>query len=175
MICQSMLKNVCCEDLSLIENYNQAIEDKTQIWDCHHRDEIKVLPSGIKVTRSRKELIENNRYFQCPANELIFLKRTEHIKLHAVNQGDETRRKISQALKGHQVSQETREKLRNKSLGHKQPPRSEEWCRKISLARKGVPSKMKGVPRSEETKLKISMTKRKRKEIEKCTTITSGG
>lgn len=166
MICRDTLKNVCCEDLSLIENYKQATEDKTQIWDCHHRDEIKVLPSGIKVIRSRNDLIENNRYFQCPANELIFLKRIEHIKLHATNQGNEKRGKISRTLKGHQVSQETREKLRNKNLGHKRPPRSEEWCRKISLARKGVPSKMKGVPRSEETKLKISITKRKPKETE---------
>ena len=27
----------CCEDISLIENYDKAIEDKTQYWHCHHR------------------------------------------------------------------------------------------------------------------------------------------
>lgn len=167
MICQATLKNICRESLSLIENYKQAAEDKTQIWDCHHRDEIKILPSGIKVIRSRQELIENNRYFQCPANELIFLKRNEHIKLHSKNQQVEKRNKISQTLKGHPVSQSTKEKLSAKNKGQKRGKRSEEWCQKISIARKGQPSKMKGVPRSEETKMKISQTlKLKRKMLE---------
>lgn len=75
-------KKFCKEDISLIENYDKAIADSTHLWDCHHRDEIKVLPSGMTVIRSRQELIENNRYYNCPANELIFLTHEEHTSLH---------------------------------------------------------------------------------------------
>ena len=74
-------KSYCREDISLIENYDKAMEDKTQTWECHHRDEYKVLPSGIVVIRSCNELIENGRYYKCPANELIFLTKEEHMKI----------------------------------------------------------------------------------------------
>ena len=33
-------KYFCIEDISLIENYEAAINDNTQVWDCHHRNEI---------------------------------------------------------------------------------------------------------------------------------------
>lgn len=73
----------CCEDLSLIENYELAKNDpKPKKWCIHHRDECKVLPSGIIVRRTPEELIENGRYYNCPANELIFLTQSEHWKLH---------------------------------------------------------------------------------------------
>lgn len=106
MICNQTVHKFCCEDISLIENYDKAIEDKSQVWHCHHRDEIKVLPSGIKVIRSKEELIENGRYYNCPANELIFLLPSEHRKLHnsVYVASEETKRKIgiknSKALKG---------------------------------------------------------------------------
>ena len=44
MICKKTIKNFCCDDPSLIENYDKAINDTTQTWDCHHRGE--VLPCG---------------------------------------------------------------------------------------------------------------------------------
>ena len=31
------VKKFCNEDISLIENYNKAISDSNQTWDCHHR------------------------------------------------------------------------------------------------------------------------------------------
>ena len=100
-----MVKMYCKEDISLIENYEQAINDETQIWLCHHRDEVKTLPSGIKVVRSVKELKENGRYYHCPANELIFLTLSEHSRLHGKtlegrHHSDETKRKIGAAGKG---------------------------------------------------------------------------
>jgi hypothetical protein len=76
----------CREDLNLIENYDKAIADTTQTWHCHHRDEIRVLPSGMIVRRSAEELQENGRYYNCPANELIFLPRNEHFKIHGLHQ-----------------------------------------------------------------------------------------
>lgn len=75
-------KDCYCQTPELIENYEQAINDKSQIWECHHRDEIRTLPSGMVVLRSKEELIENGRYYNCPPNELIFLTTEEHTRIH---------------------------------------------------------------------------------------------
>lgn len=102
MICIRNAKKYCKEDISLIENYDKAINDKEHNWDCHHRDEVKVLPSGIVVKRTKQELIENGRYYKCPSNELIFLIRIEHQRLHKTGRvvSEETKMKVSKSLKG---------------------------------------------------------------------------
>lgn len=74
-------KSYCREPLSHIENYEVAVSSQEK-YELHHRDEIKILPSGIEVRRSRQELKENGRYYHCPANELIFLPKLEHRKMH---------------------------------------------------------------------------------------------
>lgn len=77
-------KSYCCEDIKNIENYEIAINSNL-MYECHHKDEIKTLPSGIKVIRSKEELIENGRYYNCPANELIFMSQNEHRIYHNKN------------------------------------------------------------------------------------------
>lgn len=42
----------CKDDISKIENYDKALADTTQTWQVHHRDEVRILPSGMKVYRS---------------------------------------------------------------------------------------------------------------------------
>lgn len=111
MINEIQAKKFCKEDISKIENYDKAVNDTTQTWHCHHRDEIRILQSGITVIRSRQELIENGRYYKCPANELIFLTKEEHKSLHFSNLSDETIRKRSNSLKGRTQSEETRRKI----------------------------------------------------------------
>lgn len=115
----------CKEDISKIENYDKAINDTTQTWDCHHKEEIRILPSGMTVYRSREELIENGRYYHCPANELIFLTKSEHQRLHKKDKknpfyaipfygkhhSDESKRKISEARKGMKFTEEHRRKI----------------------------------------------------------------
>ena len=102
MISERNTKMFCKEDISKIENYDKAISDSTQIWHCHHRDEVKVLSSGMTVLRSRQDLIDNGHYYNCPANELIFLTNAEHIRLHrnGLKLSEEWRRKISESHKG---------------------------------------------------------------------------
>lgn len=128
MIDSKRVRAYCKEDISLIENYEQAINDKTQTWHCHHRDEIRILPSGMKVIRSKEELIENGRYFDCPANELIFLTRKEHVRLHRL-EGE-----ICKGLKGRKASEETKQKMSMSRKGHKV---SEDTRNNISLAKNG--------------------------------------
>lgn len=40
-------KKYCCEDISLIENYEKAVNDKTQTWCCHHKLEIELLKNLV--------------------------------------------------------------------------------------------------------------------------------
>ena len=89
------VKNYCCEDLSLIENYEQALNDKTQTYVCHHKLEIEL---GL----SRAELIAAELYWNRPASELIFLTRAEHARVHreGKHHTKETTAKQSKALKG---------------------------------------------------------------------------
>lgn len=68
-------KTYCCEDLSLIENYDKAINDKKQMWQCHHRLE-------IDLNVSANELRKRNLFYNRPASELIYLTRHEHQSLH---------------------------------------------------------------------------------------------
>lgn len=69
--------------IELIENYNDALNDNFIGWDIHHKDEIRLLPSGMTALRTREDLIENDRYYNCPVNELIWMRKAEHMALHA--------------------------------------------------------------------------------------------
>ena len=97
MINEYYAKKFCCEDLSLIENYDKAISDTTQTLDCHHRGEI--LPCG---RFSVSDLKNFELYFNRPASELIFLTRSEHRRLHlkGVPKSEATKKALSDALKG---------------------------------------------------------------------------
>ena len=125
MINEYNAKNFCCEDLSLIENYELAIVDTTQTWDCHHRGEI--LPCG---RFSIDDLKKFGLYYKRPAAELIFLTKAEHSSLHkrGVPLSEEHKKAVSEALKG--------------------VPKSE-------ATKKAVSEALKGVPKSEATKKAI--------------------
>ena len=82
MIDEVHVRQYCKDPLPYIENYSEAYADPNETWVCHHRDEIRFLPSGMISIRSKAEMIENGRYYSCPANELIFMRKIDHIKLH---------------------------------------------------------------------------------------------
>lgn len=119
MINESKVKRFCKEDFSLIENYDKAIADTTQTWHCHHRDEVKILPSGIEVRRSVEELKEMDRYYHCPANELIFLTKEEHNRVHFKGKplSEELKIKIRESNKGKHHSKETKRKISEANKG----------------------------------------------------------
>ena len=135
MIDKNRAIKYCKNDISLIENYDKAIADETQVWHCHHRRE---------TIYSRSGLIEIGEYYNRPACELIFLTKSEHMRLHNL---------------GKNVSAETRQKLSEANNGENNPMfgkhLSEETRQKLSEARKGKPSCMKGKHHSEESRKKI--------------------
>ena len=79
MISEYYAKRFCSEDISLIENYQAAISDKTRTWDVHHRRECD---KNGRTLFTKKQLIEMNLYYRRPASELIFVTRSMHKKLH---------------------------------------------------------------------------------------------
>ena len=127
MINEKRARKYCKEDLSKIKNYDKAIADTTQVWDCHHMTE-------TWWNCSRKELIENECYYNRKACELIFLTKAEHRRLHNVNMSEETHRKLSEARKGRTLSEEQRRKI---SESNKRRTYSDDTRRKISKVRKG--------------------------------------
>ena len=70
----------------------------------------------------------------------------------------EVRKKISQALKGHSVSEETKAKISAGNTGKTSPMKgkrfSPEFCRKNSESHKGIPAWNKGRPWTDEEKAK---------------------
>lgn len=115
-----------CTRPELIENYEKAISDETQVWECHHRLETHFSdnterPKDSQLTK--EELIALDMYYNRPSEELIFLTKEEHISLHRKGKPhtEETRRKMSEAKKEGKFSEEIRRK-------------------KISAAKKGKPN-----------------------------------
>lgn len=158
----------CDGDISQIENYDKAVNDDTQTWDCHHRNEIFM---GIRI--SKELLIDLGMYYKCPPDELIFLTHSEHMKLHhnGMKFSSETREKMSKSHTcighshtciGHSHSDETRRKISEANKGRNHKGRnnpmfgrhhSEETRRKLSEANRGR-------KHSEETKRKMSEAKK---------------
>ena len=134
MINLKNVKKFCKDDFSLIENYDKAIADNTQTWECHHRRE---------TVLSRKDLIEIGEYYNRPACELIFLTIKDHNNLHnqikfrgkkhtiehnqhikdnhkgfeGKHHSDEAKAKIGKASKGRTLSEEARKKISESKKG----------------------------------------------------------
>ena len=164
MVNEYQTKRFCKDDISLIENYDKAIADKSQVWHCHHRRE---------TIYSRLELKEIGEYYNRPACELIFLTPNEHHRLHnlgkpAWNKGKhlsaETRQKLSEVIKGKpswingkHLSEETRLKISESMKGENNywfgKHHSEETRKKMSESKKGK-------PKSAEARKKMSESKK---------------
>ena len=116
-----------CKDYTNIENYENAAADNFVGWCCHHR-------KGVDITTEK--LIALGIYYDRPAEELIFLTRSEHGALH--NKGkkgkhfsEETKKKMSEAKKGKHFSEETKKKMSEAKKNM-----SEETKKKMSEAKK---------------------------------------
>jgi hypothetical protein len=139
-----------CRTPELIENYDEAIKDTEEVWACHHRDECKTLPSGIIVIRTMEELNEIGRYYDCPPNELIFLREKEHAGLHMkyrnLDKNSELNKRRIDSLRENSKKPEYRKKLSKALKGH---IKSDETRLKLSLALKGRPTNRRNIPFSD--------------------------
>lgn len=110
----------------LVENYELAKADNFKGWALHHR-----LETHKYKDRSRTEWVEREElitrsmliafgvYYNRPPEELIWLKDTEHKKIHANNMPKEVRENMSRGLKGIKRSDETRRRISEACMGNK--------------------------------------------------------
>lgn len=108
----------CNGDITLIENYYEAINDPNETWICHHKLEIELQLFSY-------ELIKKNLYFNRPPEELMFIKRNDHMKLHASKHN---------SFKNKHHTQESKNKINNTKLkngtwpsGEKNPMYKHVW------------------------------------------------
>ena len=119
-----------CKDYKNIENYKEAVKSPLR-FDLHHRRE-------ISENKSRKDLIAENLYYDRPAAELVFLEHGEHMRLHNANRSEETKKKISDAMKGKNVGKHRSAAARKKmSEAHKGKHPSAESRQRMSDVKKG--------------------------------------
>lgn len=113
MICKRIRKiqRYCRDEISKIENYEQAINDKENVWDCHHRLELTI---NGEFAHTSKELDKLGMYYNRPSFELIFMRMDEHRRLHMTKREvkEETKIRMSEANKGKILSEEIRMKMR---------------------------------------------------------------
>ena len=139
-----------CKDYTLIENYEEAKDDTSHVWVCHH-----ILGEIL----TRQQLLDHDFYYDVPPCMLKFVTKDEHSRLHNTGKhlSDETRRKMSESKKGiitwskgKHLSAEHRRKLSEAAKNI-----SEETRKKMSEAKKGRTL-------SEETRRKISKAVKRR-------------
>ena len=128
-----------CKDYENIENYEKAKADNFKGWCCHHR-------KGVYI--QTEELQSLGMYYNRPAEELIFLTRSEHQILHRKGHkhSESTKRKMSETWDyDKHFTAETRNKIsearKGKCTGEDNPfygkHHSDEVRNKISEAKKG--------------------------------------
>ena len=146
-----------CKEPENIENYEKAKADNFKGWECHHRLETHNSDGKRReVDITMEELKALGMYYNRPAEELIFLKRSEHNAIRKVSA--ETRNKIREAKKGNKYhlgkrhSEEAKKKMRE---AHKGKHLSEEHKKKIGEAHKGEKNPMYGKRHSDEARRKI--------------------
>ena len=138
MIAREYVEAYCSEDISKIENYEQAVNDDTQTWHCHHKLEIQG-----QFRNSPSLLKKCGLYYNVPAWQLIFLTKADHMRLHesGKHRSEETKNKMSMSHSGKYVSEETRKKISIANLGKR---RSTEAKNKMSIAKSGDKNPMFG-------------------------------
>ena len=129
MISQAQAKLFCKDDISLIENYDIAVNDKTNKWVVHHRR---------GTIYSRKGLKDIGQYYKRPAIELIFMLKEEHDRLHHIGENNpffgkhhskKTKEKMSEAMSGENhpnygkhLSEKTKKKMSRAKMGNHYKP-----------------------------------------------------
>ena len=124
-----------CKTYWLIENYQEAVNDTTHKWVCHHRREVQ---DGFCIWRA-EELVRIGQYYHREPDELIFMKMSDHFSLHNKAIDPKTKKPCcyrdvdrtgeKNPMYGKHLSDETRKKIGEKSKGRKM---NEQWVKSHS-------------------------------------------
>lgn len=114
-------KEFCSGDITEIENYEAAVNDKTETWDIHHRLELHP-DNSIRFTR--ESLKRLGLYYNVEPSKLIFLKRKEHLQMHKKGKSITENQKLHRPKK---LTEEHKRKIGIASKGRKMPFAGKTW------------------------------------------------
>ena len=138
MIAKKRIERYCCGDISQIENYNDAINDKNKIWDCHHRLETHDSDGKRRMIDLKvEELIALGVYYERPSNELIFLTKSEHHSIHIEHNFEEMCKKAGEKSKTPEVRLKNSIANSGEKNGFYGKHYNDETRKKLSEMRKG--------------------------------------
>ena len=131
-----MVNKKFCYELDKIENYELAKSENFIGWVLHHRLEThfsngELRPKHCNITV--KELKSLDMYYNRPANELIFMRKSEHRKLHCLLDSNFKPQFGNQHTKGFHPSAESRAKM---SKAAKNVVHTQEWNKKVGESQK---------------------------------------
>ena len=126
-----------CKTYWLIENYQEAVNDSTELWVVHHRREVQ---DGFCIWKA-EELVNIGQYYHREPDELIFMKLSDHISMHNKAIDPKTKKPCcyrdvdrtgeKNPMYGKHLSEETKRKLSDVLKGrHFQ--RNEQWIKSHS-------------------------------------------
>lgn len=132
----------------MIENYEEAVNSEER-WECHHRLE---LDDDGNFLNSRDDLKRKGLYYNRPPEELIFLTKTYHRKIHnGKGQSPETKAKLSQpgaknGMFGKRWSEEDKIRLRAAQRVPKPGHRAKShFCQEYGMTKREIAAKL-GIP-----------------------------
>lgn len=140
-----------CDEFHLIENYEEAVSDKEQVWDIHHRKE-------TDENFTRKDLIKMGLYYHRPPCELIFIPHSEHIRMHhkGKKRPSEVVKKVADSNRGHKRTQEQRKRISDSHKGQIPPNKGVHGVyHHTDEAKHKISKRFKGIKLSEEHKAKL--------------------
>lgn len=141
------MKKFCCENMSLIENYQLAKTNNFKGWVIHHRLETHTSDGERRLVElTRFELDALGMYYNRPASELIYLTRGQHNTIHKKDKpcvgnigkhhSDETKEKMSKVDKSYMQTDAYRSALRA-GKAKSNYKMSDEHKKKVSESHKG--------------------------------------
>ena len=130
------MENKFCYELENVENYELAKRDNFKGWVIHHRLETHFSDGSIRPNKCNitvDELKELDMYYNRPADELIFMKKSEHIKLHCLLNTNFKPLYGNKHTLGFHPSAESKAKM---SKAAKNVVHTQEWNKKVSESQK---------------------------------------
>lgn len=129
MFSETQVAHYCRKgEIHLIENYNEALAS-ADLWECHHRLELTI---NGEFAHTHESLIRLKMYYNRPAFELIFLKVSDHKKLHWAGSKPGRRERASVSTTTRWIGDnKRREKL---AAINRQKAGDPSFCKKLSAA-----------------------------------------
>ena len=114
-------KEFCSGDITEIENYEAAVNDKNETWDVHHRLELHP-DNSTRFTREDLKRLE--LYYNVEPEMLIFLKRKEHLQMHKKGKSITENQRLNRPKK---LTEEHKRNIALASKGRKMPFAGKTW------------------------------------------------